>query len=328
LSSLHADELCNYRPGEALCPSGSKDGYLDGCKERLADKKMIPVYIKPGMARKMYVCFGCNTARNKDDVEHFKKHPNCLELHRKRAALFTSREGKSVDAGAADAEMKWRRVADKHRIHAEELGEELEEMKDLLFTFLGIKDDEQDEMTLETFKAALEEQKVIVKGQQKALEESKSTILALEQRLAEKEKAEAEAPPGLPFRESLPPAPPKVEVQTSIPPAPFGNEMKNFPSREVSAAIAPPPLEQKKPKIVMFARKVTKPSAPQTSFSTPPPPFVSTPLPPISSSSNNPYQGKSVEELGTLHHTIRSPEQSDMFMEAWNAAQARLRGVF
>ena len=227
LSQTHADELCSYRPGEALCPSGSKEGYLTTIKERLADKKMIPIYTKPGMAKKMYVCFGCNTARDKDDVEHFKRHPACLELHRKRTEVFTSRQGKSVDKDTAEQVMRWRNAHDKMRRQFEEAGEELEEFKEVAAKLLASGEEDEEEISVASLTTLLESRngKSLVKEAsdwQKEREGYLAEILTLKGSLASLQE--------------------KMASQSLETLAPLAERIENFPKREVPVAAAQAPI--------------------------------------------------------------------------------------
>lgn len=241
LSSVHNEELATYRPGDAFCPGGNKEGYATACKERVAEKRMINIYTKQGMVSKMFVCFGCNTARDKDDLDHFKKHPSCLELHKKRVDEFLTREVKSIEQKNCETEMRLKRLAETNKQMWSDAVDEFSEYKELVTTFLGFKGEDGDVVELSDLKAFMEQRQSRVwtsdaSEKDEKISAQQEEIEQLRKSLADAQKALQTSLEG---KKTVQPAP---SLGAKPSPTTFQPRVSNFPSREVPKT--QPPKEE------------------------------------------------------------------------------------
>lgn len=108
---------------------------------------MIVIYSRPGLTGRLYACFGCKVVREKDDEDHYTKHPECLMLHTKNVDAFLTREADDTDRNFT-AEAKLQRKL----LHADALYKELEKEHEALQL-----ESEKDRETIESLRKELEE---------------------------------------------------------------------------------------------------------------------------------------------------------------------------
>ena len=265
------------------------------CKDKIMEKRMIPLYAAPGMGKKLFACFGCSTVRDKDDLEHFKKHPACLEAHREGVTKFLAREVKSVDVKSAENEMRLRRQTEKQKQMLEQLSEEFAAYKEAVSKLLNRKRDDGDDLELEDIQKLVEEVEVV-----------------------EAEEVEIVPQPETSLHVKLTIPEPEEKVLELSTPTTFRNETENFTCSEVSIlkeSPTSPPSEVSPP--VKKAKKMAK----KVGFV---PPIEEAPQAPVPrvAESNNHFMGLGSEELGAINFEELSEEEGKLFMEAWDYAQA------
>jgi len=282
LSSQHCEELATYRPGNSLCPGTSSEAYLSLCRDKIKDKRLIHFFAGPGMTKKHFGCFGCLTVREKDDLEHFKKHPECAERHAKRGEEFLCRAVQTVAEKSADTELRLRRQAEKQKQQLEQLMEEIEEWKAAIASHFG------KEMELEEFKAFIKEKQ-------------ESPLPVIKEEIAINEVVETSLP-----GKDLYSVPKGVEVEES-PSLPTRNEVAPFPGREVS-----------RPPVSIIQRKKLGPKLIPKRVSFPLIPPIEQPAAPAAAG-GGPWDHLSYDEMVALMPTFSetATEQSmEQFAEA------------